>query len=84
MRAVVDEELVVAVDDQLLEPEHEPLEDALGLEGDDAVHVALVLGDDHGAVDGPRQRREEALVTILAQFADWNCKRNCTLREFQF
>ena len=75
VRAVVDEELVVAVHLELLEAQHEPLQDGLRLEGHHAVDVALVLREDHGAVHGARDVREEALVTALAQLADWNCKR---------
>ncbi len=72
MSAVVDDELVVAVDSQVLEADHESLEDRLGLEGDDAVQLALVVGRHDGAVDHARNVGEEALVAPFAQLLDGN------------
>ena len=75
MGAVVDVELVVAVDGELLEPDHEPLEDRLRLEGDDAVDVALVPRGHHGAVDRDGDAGEEALLVSVTQFAHGNWNR---------
>ncbi len=78
MRAVVDDEAVVAIDGQPLEPEHEPLEDALRLEGEDAVDVALVGRSDDGAVDRVRDGGEEAAARLAAgpaQLRDCHCKK---------
>ena len=72
MRAVVDDEVVVAVNVHRVEPEHEPLQDGLGLEGDHALDVALVLGHDDGAVHRPGNVGQEALVALLADLTDWN------------
>lgn len=73
VRTVVDDELVVAIDPQPLETEHEALQDRLGLERDNAVHIQLIVAGDDSAVDGARHGGEEALVTPLAQLADGNC-----------
>ena len=74
MRAVVDDEFVIAVEGQFLEADHEALQDGLGLEGDDAVEVALVERGDHGTVHGPGNVGEEALFAAFAKFADGNWK----------
>ena len=78
---VVDDEPVVAVYGDLVEPEHEPLQDGLCLEGDHAVHVSLVARDDHGPVDGTGDVGEEAggarAVTELAN-RDWK-KQNARI-----
>ena len=49
--AVVDEQVVVTVKLELIETEHEPLEDRFGLEGDEAVQVGFVLRPQHGSID---------------------------------
>lgn len=77
VRPVVDVEHVVAVDLESLEAEHEPLEDGLRGEGDDALDVALVVRLDDGAVDGDGDGREEALLAARAQLA----YRHCNVRE---
>jgi hypothetical protein len=43
MGPVIYEEMVVAVELQDVEAEHEPLQDGVRLEGDDTVQVSLVL-----------------------------------------
>ena len=57
-----------------LEADHEPLQDGLCGEGDDALDVALVVGLDDGAVDGVGDGGEEALLVARAQLAyrHWN------------
>lgn len=50
VRAIVHVQMVVAVELQHLEVQHEPLQDAVRLEGDGAVQVALVAGPEHAAV----------------------------------
>ena len=77
VRPVVDVEHVVAVDLESLEAEHEPLEDGLRGEGDDALHVALVVRLDDGAVDGDGDGGEEALLAARAQLA----YRHCNVKE---
>ena len=76
VRAVVDDERVVAVDLEPLEPEHEPLQDGLGLEGGHAVQVALVVGDDDGAIYRPGKGGEEAALVgrAGAELQDGDCK----------
>ena len=53
-------------------PDHELLQDGVCLEGDDAVHVALVVRDDDGAVDQLRDVGAEALRSLLTQLSDRN------------
>ena len=69
VRAVVDVEHVVAVDLESLEADHEPLQDGLGGEGDDALHVALIVRLHDGAVDRVGDGGEEALLVARAQLA---------------
>lgn len=49
--AVVDEQVVVAVELQLVEAQHETLQDRVRLERDDTVQVGLVLRAQQRAVD---------------------------------
>lgn len=51
MRAVVDVKVIVAVELQLVEAQHEPLKDAMRLESDGAVEIPLVLRYQNGTVD---------------------------------
>lgn len=51
MSAVVDVEVIIAVECQLLEPQHELLQNGVRLERDRAVEVVLRLGADDGAID---------------------------------
>ena len=53
-------------------PDHKLLQDGVCLEGDDAVHVALVVRDDDGAVDQLRDVGAEALRSLLTQLSDRN------------
>ena len=53
-------------------PEHKALEDGLGLKGNDAIEVALVLGGDYGAVDRPGNVGKEALLAALTQLVNRN------------
>lgn len=49
--AIVNEQVIVAVELQLIEAQHEPLQDRFRLEGHDAIDVRVVLRAEHGAVD---------------------------------
>ena len=69
MRAVVDVEHVIAVNLESLEADHEALQDGLGGEGGDALHVALIVRLQDGAVDGIGDGGEEALLVARAQCA---------------
>jgi hypothetical protein len=62
MGTVVYEEMIIAVQLQEVEPEHEPLQDRMGLEGDDAVEVPLVLRLQHSPVYLPVQQRQEVVL----------------------
>ena len=53
-------------------PDHELLQDGVCLEGDDAVHVPLIVRHDDRAVDQLRQVGDEALGTLLTQLSDRN------------
>lgn len=66
VRAIVDVEMVVAVQLQLVETQHEPLEDAMRLEGDGAVKVPLVLRDENRPVDLPVEVPHEVLLAHVA------------------
>lgn len=50
MGAIVHVEMVVAVELQQVEVQHEALQDAVRLEGDGAVQIALVARPQHAAV----------------------------------
>lgn len=50
MRAVVDVEVIVAVQLEEVEAQHETLQDRVRLEGDNAVQVAFVLRPQHSAI----------------------------------
>lgn len=64
MGPVVDQQVIVAVQLQHIEAQHEPLQHRVRLEGDDAVQVAFVLGPQYGAVNLPVQLLQEV---VLAQ-----------------
>lgn len=80
MGAVVNVQMVVAVQLQEVEPEHEPLQDRVGLERDDAVQVALVLRPEHRAIYLPVQVHEEV---VLAQRLHRVCN-NKQQNKFKF
>lgn len=62
---VVDEQVVVAVQLEALEPQHEPLEDGVRLEGDGALQVPLAPGSEHGALDHAVVLLQEGVVAQL-------------------
>ncbi len=49
--AVVDEQMIVAVELKLIEAEHETLEDRFRLESDEAIQIVLVLWPQNGPID---------------------------------
>lgn len=53
MRAVVHVEVVIAVELQQVEVQHEPLQYAVRLEGDGAVEVALIARPQNTAIELP-------------------------------
>lgn len=64
MGSIVDQQVIVAVQLEHVEAQHEALEDRVRLEGDDAVQVAFVLRPEHGPVDLSVQLLQEV---VLAQ-----------------
>lgn len=62
MCPIVDVEMVVTVQLQEVETQHEALQDRVSLEGDDAVEVALVLRPQEGAVDLPVHLLQEVAL----------------------
>lgn len=62
MSSVVDEQVVVAVQMQHVEPQHEALKNRVGLESDDAVQTLLVLRPQHSTVDLPVQLLQEVVL----------------------
>lgn len=73
--SVVDEQVVVTVQVEHVEPQHEALQDRVCLEGDDAVETLLVLRAQHGAVDLPVQLLQEV---VLAQRLHVICNNTAT------
>ena len=73
MSAVVDVEVIIAVECQLLEPQHELLQNGVRLERDRAVEVVLRLGADDGAIDLLVQR-VDALAETQRRDVIWKCK----------
>ena len=61
MGPVIYEEVVIAVQLEEVEAQHEALQDGVGLEGYDTVQVPLVLGLQHRAVYLPVQQRQEVV-----------------------
>lgn len=59
VRPVIDVEVIVAIELQHVEPQHEALQDGVRLKGDDTVQVALVLRPEHSTVDFPVQLLQE-------------------------
>jgi hypothetical protein len=70
--SVVDEQVIVAVQIEHLEAQHEALQDRVRLEGEDAVEVALIARHNLGAVDLP-VRGEEVVLRLLTQLTDLIC-----------
>ena len=71
MGAVVDEQMIVAVELELVEAQHEPLQDGLRLEGNDAVQIGFVLRTQNSAVDLAIELLQEV---VLAQRRHVICK----------
>lgn len=72
MGAIVDVQMIVAVQLQLIETKHEPLEDAVRLEGDGAVEILLQLRDQNGTV---YLSVEVSHVVLFAHVAYLICKQ---------
>ena len=62
--AIVDEKMIVAIELKLIKAQHEPLQNRLRLEGDDAVEIGFVLRSQNSAVDFAIQLLQEM---VLAQ-----------------
>lgn len=71
MRAIEDVEVIVAIELQAIEPEHEALEDAVRLESNGAIERSLVLRRYDGPLDLPVKISQEV---ILANVCHLNCK----------
>lgn len=79
MRAIVDVKVIVAVQLKVVETEHEPLKDAVCLEGDGAVEVLLELRLQNRPVYLPVQISH---VIVLAHVAYVICEpRNSLLDQ---
>ena len=65
--AVIDNQFVVAIHGEILEPDHEPLQDGLGLEGDDTIDISLVFRSDNSAICHTGDIWEETLRWCGAQ-----------------
>lgn len=61
MRAIVHVQMVVAVQLQHIEAQHEALQNRVCLEGDDAVQIAFVLRPKDGTVDFAVELLEEVV-----------------------
>ena len=66
MSSIIDIEMVVTVNVKSLKLQQELLQDALGLEGDDAVLVPLVAALEDDAVHRPGDVRHEGPLLRLA------------------
>ena len=76
MSSIIDIEMVVTVNVKSLELQQELLQDALGLEGDDAVLVPLVPAVQHHAVHRPLDLGHEvALSVLVADLVHLVCNR---------
>ena len=62
--AIVDEKMIVAIELKLIKAQHEPLQNRLRLEGDDAVEIGFVLRSQNSTVDFAIQLLQEM---VLAQ-----------------
>lgn len=60
--AVIYVQVIVAVQLQEVEPEHEPLQDRVRLERDHAVEIPLVPRPEHRAVDLPVELLQEVVL----------------------
>ena len=66
MSSIIDIEVVVTVNVKSLELQQELLQDALGLEGDDAVLVPLVPAVQHNPVHRPGDAEHEVAFPCFA------------------
>ena len=66
MGSIIDIEMIVTVNVKSLKLQQELLQDALGLEGDDAVLVPLVPALQHHPVHGPWNVGHEVPLLVLA------------------
>lgn len=64
MGSIVDQQVIVAVELQHVEAEHEALQHRVRLEGDDAVQIPLILRPEHCSIDLPIKLLQEV---VLAQ-----------------
>lgn len=62
MSAIVDEQMVIAVELQLIKAQHKSLQDGLRLEGDDAIEIRFVLRSQNGTVDLAIQLLQEMVL----------------------
>lgn len=51
MCPVVDKQMIIAVQLEHVEAQHEALQNRVGLERDDTVQIALILGPEDGAIN---------------------------------
>lgn len=73
MSAIVDVKVVIAVELQQVKMQHEPLQNAVRLEGDSAVQVPLVAGPQHAAIELPVLTLQEV---VLAERVHVICSKN--------
>jgi len=64
MGSIVDQQVIVTVELQHVEAEHEALQHRVRLEGDDAVQIPLILRPEHCSIDLPIKLLQEV---VLAQ-----------------
>lgn len=64
MGPIVYEKMVITVQLQEIEPQHEALQDGVRLEGDDAVQVPLVLRLQHCSIYLAVLKRQEVVLTL--------------------
>ena len=62
MSAIINEQMVVAVELQLIKAQHKSLQDGLRLEGDDAIEIRFVLRSQNGTVDLAIQLLQEMVL----------------------
>jgi len=75
MGSIVDQQVIVAVELQHVEAEHEALQHRVRLEGDDAVQIPLILRPEHCSIDLPIKLLQEV---VLAQRLHVVCKEEKT------
>ena len=84
MSAIIDDQFVIAVDFEVLEPNHKLFENRFGLESDNTVHVAFIVRYNHSAIYRLRDVGQKiVLLAFGAQFfnGDWKKEVKLSLKS---